>query len=717
MDKEKLEINLLSICLLFVLSFPSYHYLPIDGLPFDSFIELFLLSITILLSRHIYSLNKKITIFLFLLLLASKTALLIEPPTYWKSCFIDDLAPRTEQFSYEDIEIPCEKSFSVPRSSVSGYEHVIEFKSIDSSQIWRGANNSTFPLSFFNSGKFNLDRSGEPRRDWLPFQGLFFGIIDEEIRYLKFSYIGEVSLKFDNKIAGFGFPSSYKEQADVLIPVPNGVKNIKVDYKFNKFPRVLADKTQQLNYPPDPYGMLVIYGSQDGLEWSLLENEKSSVYVVAFYIFTASLFLIFFYFLCRKFKDLNSAYFINILLLLLLLYLYFNMDLLRKFPVLYFLDLSTVFLLLIAFAFVYFSRNKLNNYFLLIFSYLFTLLMVEYPWGIIDLYIRPGGSDILRYESNARLILLGDGLRGGEDVFWGPPGYRYILSALHVFFGDTWIVVWVTLVSICLFFFVKTSLSLLGDENLLKLLFPMLGIVYLTSNGVLRVFRFGMSEIISTTVLFILLYFILTESSLSESLKVFIGVLFGLGVVVRPDWLFGFVALLLFQKFRYTKIYIITLIISLLPLIHNLYFGRSFVIFSSSANYSRNLLVDTSSISNFLPSLLPAISNNIPYFFMSPFNSDVSGRVGSILPFVFLLIILLSFGLFVLRFKHLPNQKTVIFFISIFGFLSPFLVYDVVLFYPRHVLGAHITLIYFLIYLVASPVRDYSFRVITKERI
>ena len=102
---------------------------------------------------------------------------------------------------------------------------------------------------------------------------------------------------------------------------------------------------------------------------------------------------------------------------------------------------------------------------------------------------------------------------------------------------------------------------------------------------------------------------------------------------------------------------------------------------------------------------------------MSPFNKDVSGRVGSILPFVFLSITLLCFALFVSRYKELSSQKTLIFFISTVGFLSPFLVYDAVLFYPRHVLGAHVTLIYFLLYLAAPPIKDYSFRVITKERI
>ena len=87
----------------------------------------------------------------------SKIILLTQPPSYWKTCFIDDIASVTENFQFEDIDVVCEKNFSLVPSKISGYEPVINFDSIDSNQSWRGANNSTFPLSFFNSKKFNFE--------------------------------------------------------------------------------------------------------------------------------------------------------------------------------------------------------------------------------------------------------------------------------------------------------------------------------------------------------------------------------------------------------------------------------------------------------------------------------------------------------------------------------------------------------------------------------
>ena len=60
-------------------------------------------------------------------------------------------------------------------------------------------------------------------------------------------------------------------------------------------------------------------------------------------------------------------------------------------------------------------------------------------------------------------------------------------------------------------------------------------------------------------------------------------------------------------------------------------------------------------------------------------------------------------------------MKTLAMSISITGFFAPFFLYDPVLFYPRHVLGAHISILFFLVYLISPIYKDFSFRVVTKE--
>ena len=87
-------------------------------------------------------------------------------------------------------------------------------------------------------------------------------------------------------------------------------------------------------------------------------------------------------------------------------------------------------------------------------------------------------------------------------------------------------------------------------------------------------------------------------------------------------------------------------------MIHYTLLGKEMVIFSTAASYGRNLLIDSSSISSFISSLSETVSRNIPYLLMNPLNSDVSGRVGIILPLVFSLILTSLIVLFFIRVKN-----------------------------------------------------------------
>ena len=500
-----------------------------------------------------------------------------------------------------------------------------------------------------------------------------------------------------------------------MLEFPKDARSMKVDYRFNKMPPVLWDETLQINYPQDPYATLVISESTNGLDWVLLKRKTEGSSMFANYLFVATSLFLLLLFVFKKLKDISIFHVGNISFFIVLFSLIRNIGTVRELPVIGAIDTSTGVLLFISAIYIFLSRKEFANYFLLIFCYFMNLLLVVYPWDKLNFYIKPGGSDSLTYESQARLIMLGDGLRGGEDIFFYSPGYRYILNILHVFFGDNWAVAWYSLISICLFFFLKASIELLRSENFMKFIFPMFGFIYLTSNSVQTIFRYGMSETISAVVLCILFYFIFSHLPMTKTSKVIVGVLLGVGIVVRPDWLLGFVILLMIEKFRSRIIYSITGLLSLLPLVHNLYYGKEFVIFSTAATYGRNLLVDTTTLSSFTSSLIETITRNVPYLFMNPFNQDISGRVGSILPFVFLLTLFSCAALLVVKFKELSNTNTFLILIAVFGFFAPFFLYDPVLFYPRHVLGAHITILFFLIYLSSSPNKDFSPRIIAKD--
>ena len=721
MNKTHLERSMVLLVVGSALAYPTYHYLPVNGLPLDSFIELFIFCFFLFIVFTYYSDSKSLILLSLVFFLISKILLLTTPPSYWKACFRDDLAPVTEKFQYEQIDYFCEKKYSVTRTKLSGYYRYINFFSPDSSQSWRGANASTFPLSFFNSKKFNLDRTNEPRREWLPFNAILYSDLDRDIKFIKLEYIGELSVKFDTGDTGFGIPNEYLEKKYFVLNRPDYSSSITVNYRFYKFPLVLSHPTRQKDYPQEPYAHLMIYGSPDGDEWSLLENKKTNQYKVGYYLFLASSLILVFIPIFKNIMNIDKSHILNVFFLFVLFISLLNIEYLRMLPVVGFLDTLTVLLLILSVFYLYLFRKNMRNYCLLIFCYLMNLLLVDYPWDKLDFYLRPGGSDSLTYESQARLIMLGDGLRGGSDVFFYSPGYRYVLNLLHYIFGDGWFIAWYSILSICLFYFLRYSLNLLSSGKFIIFVFPILGFTYLTSNAIQRIFRFGMSEAISTLVLCYIFYYLFSELENTKLIQLINGLLIGIGIVVRPDWIIGFLVILMFPKLRSKLCYLGAGFISLLPLLHNLYFGGKFIIFSTAANYGRNLLVETSSISSFIESFQEVLVRNIPYLIMSPFNQDVIGRVGLILPVLFLFVWISCLLLVPLRLNKKDNASLLLLATSVVGFISPFLIYDPVLFYPRHLLGAYVSTLFLLIYLVSpssSPgINGFSYRVVIKESI
>ena len=66
-----------------------------------------------------------------------------------------------------------------------------------------------------------------------------------------------------------------------------------------------------------------------------------------------------------------------------------------------------------------------------------SLIGVAHVAGGLDSVVYRGvGSDFLTYESYAREIVLNGSLRGGEDVFFYQPASRYSLGLMHLLFGD-----------------------------------------------------------------------------------------------------------------------------------------------------------------------------------------------------------------------------------------------------------------------------------------
>ncbi len=95
----------------------------------------------------------------------------------------------------------------------------------------------------------------------------------------------------------------------------------------------------------------------------------------------------------------------------------------------------------------------------------------------------------MTYENQSRLILEGDGLRGGADIFWYSPGYRYFLFLIHIIFGDSWGIAWKFILSLTILLIAQTN------RNLKPL--PFLLILFLVFDNVQNLYIFGLSETVA----------------------------------------------------------------------------------------------------------------------------------------------------------------------------------------------------------------------------
>ena len=90
---------------------------------------------------------------------------------------------------------------------------------------------------------------------------------------------------------------------------------------------------------------------------------------------------------------------------------------------------------LVAYLIIYKGINKVGNLLGIILSV--SLLSVKNLNVFSNVLYSVGGSDPLKYESWSQQIVHFISLQGGENIFLYQPGYRYLLSLLRLFFGDS----------------------------------------------------------------------------------------------------------------------------------------------------------------------------------------------------------------------------------------------------------------------------------------
>ena len=597
----------------------------LKGTPFNEKKNILSLIIFLIILKNI---NKKNALIFGIIFLIFKFSISFYNNNMWSICINDQLTPSQNSFEYEYYEKKCVKSFDAALSNnnytVKDWE--LNYHNLNPDFQWMGSNAANFPLGYLNHSKFNIY---ELRRDWLPFR-LYAVKQVAENKLLNIEYVGEVTVQFLPSNKKIELPKRYLNPLKKEIVIPEESESVIVYYKFTnwKFKPIPEIKT---GYPYEFYGRLIVE-----------ENNSNNIEFISYLLFLC--FIIF----NLKVINLNNRK----ILLLFLLSVFISMKYSGyQFPISIY---SLIGYLIILCCFFYKSNLNLLFIFLTV-SY----LVIDPPWDQLNFLIKPSGSDILTYENQARLIFEGDGLRGGESVFWYSPAYRYILFLIHIIFGDGWMTSWQFILSLVVYL-----LSTINQRvNLATFTFSL----FLLLDNIRNLFLFGMSETVSLLLIIYSIYVVKSEKN-SQIATISLSI----AVLIRPE-LIMFSLLFLFFKLKSMKNIVLFLIFQIMPLMHNLYFGNKFIPYSTAGTYQRNINYD--------------IFGNLNYLFFNPFNETLLSTLGRFHIYIGFFIVVISISNFLLNFKksHIKNVLNNYF---IFGLLclAPYLIYDPKLFYPRHVI-------------------------------
>jgi len=221
-------------------------------------------------------------------------------------------------------------------------------------------------------------------------------------------------------------------------------------------------------------------------------------------------------------------------------------------------------------------------------------------WGKLLFYWRD--SDWYTIQGNARNLFLSGSLQAGEAVFWFNVAPRYLAYATRSLLGENDALVGIIMISGALFAFIALLASVLRHRqglfaNLVVLALLTIGLYFLVDNLIAGFGFVGSSEYPTWIVLFLIATFVIVTTSETRAwLLVGMSIALAYCIQSRHNQFFGltllFVALVFLVDGRSLSKRIATVsamitafvIVTSLSLLHNLYYGESFVPFSANAS-------------------------------------------------------------------------------------------------------------------------------------
>lgn len=606
---------------------------------------------------------------------------------------------------------------------------------------------SDWKLGFWNELRFNVYQwiDGNQLRERNPFEVTWRGNIlippDPEVK-LSITYTGEGKIWLGKII--FFLPANYQTKKRVLVNINETLSRdhirqnrewilpVKIYYRFQDHSQVGMDKSSLGLNSNICVKLVTKTGKTTYLRSYYAGNFKlrglsmlldSLLILIILIIFISHL-----RFLCRENKFLFAVYLIGGAVIL------FNM---KSQPVIDFvnswLKIQAFFFAVVVVNYLA-KKNKRILYFFISFLFL-TQLFVHINADLSKILYRSPGNDPMTYESLSRSMgqaeNIADFFRGGEDVFYWAPFFRYYLAFTHIVLGDSNNSV--ALFNEFLFLFTIPFIFLFFSQRLkfIPALIFSLGFMSILYNFTFYYVRFGLSEYPAW--LFLIIAVCLLFHNRSRSLQ-FIGfALLGFASITRINFLPGIFYLIfvffiscLLKNCRYkfwqnknrfilTSLLIFIGIYSLVP-VHNLIFGNKVILTTSSAFIAENLELRPSELLKVFSdkNIRREVLKRLEIIFFLSRDSFFDKKLyqpqkGYILSsFVCLLMISFLFNIGRLGKEILTHNQRIrmkrealtdIFFIFIpLPFLFVHLFYQIEVYYPRHVIAGHMMIYLFSVY-------------------
>ena len=336
------------------------------------------------------------------------------------------------------------------------------------------------------------------------------------------------------------------------------------------------------------------------------------------------------------------------------------------------------------------------------------------PWWGFQLF-RGRASDWFVAQGYARRIFVDGSLNGGENLFYFQPATRYLVFIQHLLFGENDVLLGILMGAgvLMAIVFVAREASLRIDSARSRYLITLFIVTcfLIFVDQIFLGFASAPSSEYPTWILIFITFGLILRGNISQPIAILATIMAALTAQFRPNQAFG--ALFLFMLVqselmtekksrqllpRIQLIVVFSLIMSL-SLMHNLYYGFGFVVFSvtgglnSNLSYSDflNIFNDESIRSMFIDKLL------LTFNFAWPPNTL------SLTFLVFDLIWLIAV-VSIIKLRNVGFKVWIALLLPL-TYLVPQLPYDISSYYPRHVVATQLAFVLSGLYVISRQTR------------